>query len=58
MAMALKFVLLKMNKSFTAQRFIRTMENRICKYMTVLRMYVLVENLDNMFLECSKKYNR
>lgn len=55
MAMALKFVLLKMNKSFTAQRFIRTMENRICKYMTVLRMYVLAENLDNMFLECSKK---
>ena len=40
-------------KSVSAERFIRTLKNKICKYMTSISKNVYIDKLDNIV----KKYN-
>ena len=38
-------------KSVVAERFVRTLKNRICKYMTAISKNVYIEKLDDIVNE-------
>ena len=41
-------------KSVVAERFIRTLKTKICKYMTSISKNVYIDKLDNIINECKK----
>ena len=40
-----------------AERFIRTLKNKIYKYVTLVSKYVYTDNLDNISYKCIKTYH-
>ena len=44
-------------KSVIAERFIRTLNNKICKYMTAISKYVYINKLDDIVKEYNNKYH-
>ena len=45
-------------KSVAAERFIRTLKNKICKYMTSVSKNVYIDKLDDIVNECNNTYHR
>ena len=45
-------------KSVVAERFVRTLKNKIYKYMTSVSKNVYIDRLDNIINEYNKTYNR
>ena len=45
-------------KSVVAERFIRTLKNKIYKYMTAISKNVYIDKLDNIVNEYNNKYHR
>ena len=45
-------------KSVVAERFIRTIKNKIYKYMTSISKNVYIDKLDDIVNECNNKYYR
>ena len=45
-------------KSFVAEKFIRTLKNKICKYMTSISKKVYINKLDDLVSEYNNKYHR
>ena len=45
-------------KSVVAERFIRTLKNKICKYMTFVSKNVFIDKLDDIVDEYNNIYNR
>ena len=45
-------------KSVVAERFIRTLKTKICKYMTSISKNVYIDKLDNIINECNNTYHR
>ena len=45
-------------KSVVAERFIRTLKNKICKYMTVISKNVYIDKLDDIVNEYNNTYHR
>ena len=45
-------------KSVAAERFIRTLKNKICKYMTSVSKNVYIDKLDDMVNEYNNTYHR
>ena len=45
-------------KSVVAERFIRTLKNKIYKYMTAISKNVYIDKLDNTINECNNKYHK
>ena len=45
-------------KSGVAERFIRTLKNKICKYMTSISKNVYIDKLDEIVNRCNNKYHR
>ena len=45
-------------KSFVAERFIRTLRNKISKYMTSISNNVYINKLDDLVNEYNNKYHR
>ena len=44
-------------KSVVAERFIRTLKNKIYKYMTAISKNVYIDKLDDIFKECNNTYH-
>ena len=45
-------------KSVVAERFIRTLKNKIYKYMTAISKNVYIDKLDDIVDECNNTYHR
>ena len=45
-------------KSVVAERFIRTLKNKICKHMTAISKNVSFDVLDNIVDECNNTYHK
>ena len=45
-------------KSITAERFIRTLKNKICKHMTAVSEIVYIDKLDDIVHEYNNAYHR
>ena len=45
-------------KSFVAEKFIRTLKNKICKYMTSISKKVYINKLDDLVSEYNNTYHR
>ena len=45
-------------KSFVAEKFIRTLKNKICKYMTSISKKVYINKLDDIANEYNNTYHR
>ena len=45
-------------KSVAAERFIRTLKNVICKYMTLISKKVYIDKLDDIVNEYNNRYHR
>ena len=45
-------------KSVVAERFLRTLKNKIYKYMTLVSRNVSIDMLDNIVDKFNKKYQR
>ena len=45
-------------KSVDTERFIRTLKNKICKYMTSILKNVCIDKLDDIFNKCNNTYHR
>ena len=45
-------------KSVVAERFIRTLKNKICKYMTAISKNVYIDKLDDNVNEYNYTYHR
>ena len=45
-------------KSVAAERFIRTLKNVICKYMTLIPKKVYIDKLDDIVNEYNNRYHR
>ena len=45
-------------KSVIAESFIRTLKNKIYKYMTLISRNVYIDKLDDILKECNNKYHR
>ena len=45
-------------KSVVAERFIRTLKNKIKKYMTSISKNVYIDKLDDIVNECNNAYHR
>ena len=45
-------------KSVAAERFIRTLKNKIYKYMTTISKNVYIDKLDDIVNECNNTYHR
>ena len=45
-------------KSVVAERFIRTLKNKICKYMTSISKNVYIDKLDDIVNKCENKYQK
>ena len=45
-------------KSVVAERFIRTLKTKICKYMPSISKNVYIDKLDNIINECNNTYHR
>ena len=45
-------------KSVVAERFIRTLKNKIYKYMTTISKNVYIDKLDDIVNECNNTYHR
>ena len=45
-------------KSVVAERFIRTLKNKICKYMTAISKKVFIDKLDDIVNEYNNTYHR
>ena len=48
----------KEGKSIVAERFIRTLKNKICKYMTSIPKNVYIDKLDDIVNEYNNTYHR
>ena len=48
----------KEGKSFIAERFIRTIKNKIYRYMTSISKNVYIDKLDDIVDECNNSYHR
>ena len=44
-------------KSVIAERFIRTLKTKICKYMTAISKNVYIDKLDDIVKEYNNKYH-
>ena len=44
-------------KKVVAERFIRTLKNKICKYMTSISKNVYINKLDGLVNKCNNKYH-
>ena len=44
-------------KSVGAERFIRTLKNKICKYMTSISQNVYIDKSDDIVNECNNTYH-
>ena len=45
-------------KSIVAERFIRTLKNKIYKYMTSISKNVYIDKLDDIVNKCKNKYQK
>ena len=45
-------------KSIVAERFIRTLKNKIYKHLLSVSKYVYIDKLDNIVTECNNTYHR
>ena len=45
-------------KFFVAERFIRTLKNKIYKYMTSMSKHVYIDKLDDIVNKCNNTYHR
>ena len=45
-------------KSVVTERFIRTLKNKICKYMTSISKNVYIDKLDDIVNKCENKYQK
>ena len=45
-------------KSLVAERFIRTLKTKICKYMTSISKNVYIDKLNDIVNECNNTYHR
>ena len=45
-------------KSVNAERFIKTLKNKIYKYMTAISKYVYIDKLDDIVNEYNNTYHR
>ena len=45
-------------KSVVAERFIKTLKNEICKYMTEISKSICIDKLDDIVNEYNNAYNR
>ena len=45
-------------KSVVAERFIRTLENKIYEYMTLISKNVYIDKLDEIVNKCNNTYHR